>query len=261
MITNIRGESMGFYDLNKQERVEKKELMNKEIRYAVDNKDTSVLKDYFADDDTYIRKVAYEGLTQDYFDNANEQTNIIQILKLLLSDPDQKVRQSVVYVCGGIAKSDLKVVEPMLDVALHDEHHMVCNAVTGALKASGEKNNDVILFCKQRIQDDNPNVRRLVCHGLELRGRKYPEDIVDILKLIQFDNNKRVMSMLVHVLGQISYKKGCLHYVSNQVKAWDNLNIYPRYVEEVIEVHGRYEKFSEFSQREVIEYFEVQAKE
>lgn len=252
---------MGFYDLNKQERVEKKEIMNKEIRSSVDKKKTLVLELYFADDDTYIRKVAYEALTQYYFDNENVQDDIIQILKLLLTSDDQKVRQSVVYVCGGIAKKELEVVESMLDVALHDKHHMVCNAVTGALKASGEKNDDVILFCKQRIQDDNPTIRRLVCHGLELRGRTHPEDIINILKLIQFDNNKRVMAMLVHVLGQISYKKGCLHYVSKQVKAWGNSTIFPRYVEEVIEVHGRYEKFSEFSQQEVIEYFKMRSKE
>lgn len=53
--------------------------------------------------------------------------------------------------------------------------------------------------------------------------------------------------MLIYILGQISYKNGCFHYVVGELKTWENL-IFEQFKEEVIEVHGRYEKFSEFSQ-------------
>lgn len=65
----------------------------------------------------------------------------------------------------------------------------------------------------------------------------------------------KVVKMLVHVLGQISYKKGCFHYVVDELKKWGNKNIYRSFQDEVIEVHGRYEKFSEFSQEYVSNYF------
>ncbi|WP_024620327.1 hypothetical protein [Metaclostridioides mangenotii] len=49
----------------------------------------------------------------------------------------------------------------------------------------------------------------------------------------------KAVKMLAHVLGQISYKKGCFHYVVNELKKWGNKNIYRSFHNEVIEVHGR----------------------
>jgi hypothetical protein len=39
------------------------------------------------------------------------------------------------------------------------------------------------------------------------------------------------------------------------VETWENKEIYSLLKEEAIEVHGRYEKFSEYTQSEVIAYF------
>ncbi|HAZ19966.1 MAG TPA: hypothetical protein DCY75_07335 [Clostridiales bacterium] len=90
---------------------------------------------------------------------------------------------------------------------------------------------------------------------MELRGRTHPQDVIDILKLLQFEKTKRVYDTLIHVLGQISYKKGCFRYVINQLKIWENKDLYPLVQNEIIEIHGRYEKFSEFTQQEIIDVF------
>ena len=62
--------------------------------------------------------------------------------------------------------------------------------------------------------------------------------------------------MLVHVLGQISYKKGCFEFVVKELESWENKAVYPAFAKEAIEVHGRYEKFSEMTQAQVKTYFE-----
>lgn len=43
--------------------------------------------------------------------------------------------------------------------------------------------------------------------------------------------------------------------LSKADRLFENKEIYPLLKEESIEVHGRYEKFSEFTQAEVIAYF------
>ena len=44
-------------------------------------------------------------------------------------------------------------------------------------------------------------------HGIELRGRTHPEEILPLLKEVQSDPDKKVRRMVIHVLGQTSYKK------------------------------------------------------
>ncbi|WP_262919151.1 hypothetical protein [Niabella hibiscisoli] len=40
-----------------------------------------------------------------------------------------------------------------------------------------------------------------------MRGRKHPQDILPLLKELQYDATARVRNTLVHVIGQIAYKK------------------------------------------------------
>ena len=56
-------------------------------------------------------------------------------------------------------------------------------------------------------------IRRAVVDGIELRGRTHPEEILPLLKEVQSDPDKKVRRRMIHVLGQISYKKGCLEKV------------------------------------------------
>ena len=47
-------------------------------------------------------------------------------------------------------------------------------------------------------------------------------DILPLLKELQYDKTARVRHTLVHVLGQIAYKKGCIGTVVQHLKSWDN---------------------------------------
>jgi hypothetical protein len=99
-------------------------------------------------------------------------------------------------------------------------------------------------------------VRREICHGIELRGRTHPQDILPLLKVLQFDKTSRVKKTLVHVLGQISYKKGCLQTVVQEVKNWDNKQLVKEALMEIVDVHGRYKNFAFKTQQQAIDYIE-----
>lgn len=182
----------------------------------------------------------------------------MQLLRLM-RDPSERVRQTVVYTAGEIAVRDVTTVRKILELGLYDNHHSVRNAVIGALKNAGNKNEEAHAFCAAYMLSDSAEVRRLVCHGLELCGRTHPQEIIETLKLLQFDDNRRVRAMLIHVLGQISYKKGCFVFVAQAVSKWENKEIYELFQAETIEVHGRYEKFSALTQSEVVAYFAERA--
>lgn len=53
--------------------------------------------------------------------------------------------------------------------------------------------------------------------------------------------------MLIHVLGQISYKKGCLVKVLRHLEDWNNPELVKMAAQEILNVHKRYERFSEKS--------------
>ena len=94
-------------------------------------------------------------------------------------------------------------------------------------------------------------------HGIELRGRKHPEDILPLLRELQNEENKRVRDMIIHVIGQISYKKGCLETIISTIKNWENKKLVNDAVIEIIDVHKRY-KFADKSPEEAKEYIESQ---
>jgi HEAT repeat protein len=62
-------------------------------------------------------------------------------------------------------------------------------------------------FAEKLILHKDPQIRREIVHGIESRGRTHPEDILPLLKKLEYDNSKLIRDTLVHVLGQISYKK------------------------------------------------------
>lgn len=74
-------------------------------------------------------------------------------------------------------------------------------------------------------------------HGLELRGRTHPEDVLPILAEYQNDSEKKVIDTIVHILGQISYKKGCLERVVSSLKGWENTDLINRALKEIVIVH------------------------
>lgn len=89
-----------------------------------------------------------------------------------------------------------------------------------------------------------------------MRGRTHPEDILPLLAQLQFDKTTRVRNTLIHVLGQIAYKKGCLETVIKNLNLWKNKELVNESIDEIIDVHHRYKNFSYLSQKEAIEYIE-----
>src|ERR1017187_6791787 len=119
----------------------------------------------------------------------------------------------------------------------------------------GEVNPGPVLYwAKKLLHHQDKEIRREICHGIELRGRKYPEDILPLLKELQHDKTARVRNTLVHVLGQIAYKKGCLEKVIEDLKSWDNKALVKEAIEEIIDVHDRYRNFAVKTQDEARAY-------
>jgi len=246
---------MSFYDLSNEDRQKKKdEIADAVVRSATQDAPDLALP-YFADEDTYIRKAAYQAIGKLYVNQNEMREPILVWLSSLYQGTHENVRQTVIYAAGEIAVKHFKDAEELLEKGLIDLHHSVRNAVTGGLKNAGSKNPNALAFCEKHLQSSDPETRRLVLHGLELRGRTHPQEIIRLLKKLQFDENKRVWNMLIHVLGQISYKKGCFAFVAKELEGWENQGVYNAFAKEAVEVHGRYEKFSELTEAQVKAYF------
>ena len=245
---------MGFYGLEKEQRNALVEKINKEIAEDIRSDRKNNLLQYFADEDTYIRKSAYIAIGRIYIANKKLQTTIISLIKNLLNEEDPKIRQTAINAAGEIGKDDFKIVRKFFDKGLFDEHHSVRNAVIGSMKKMGEKNPvPVIEWSRGYLHHTDKEIRREICHGIELRGRTHPEDILPLLKELQFDKTKRVRWTLVHVLGQISYKRGCLEKVMNDIIQWENKALISDAIAEIIDVHDRYRNFSHYTQDEARE--------
>ena len=65
--------------------------------------------------------------------------------------------------------------------------------------------------------------------------------------------------MIIHVLGQISYKKGCLATVVSHLKSWQNREIVAKALQEILDVHRRYKDFSVLSPEEARRYVESES--
>ena len=215
------------------------------------------ITEYFSDEDTYIRKTAYLAIGKIYKANVTLHTKIISVLNILFNSANEKIRQTTINAAGEIGIFDFASVEQLMNKGLFDSHHSVRNAVIGSIKKMGEKNpKPVLAFAKKYLHHNDKEIRREICHGIELRGRKFPQDILPLLKELQNDKTARVRNTLVHVLGQIAYKKGCLEIVIADLKNWDNKELVADALEEIIDVHERYKNFAVKTQVEARSYIE-----
>jgi len=112
----------------------------------------------------------------------------------------------------------------------------------------------VLHWAKKYLHHKDKEIRRIICHGIELRGRKYPQDILPLLKELQYDKTARVRNTLVHVIGQISYKKGCIETVVEHLKTWENKQLVAEALEEIVDVHYRYREFSVLTRDQARQY-------
>jgi len=253
---------MGFYDLDKDKRVQLVDKINKDVLFDFQNKRSENIISYFSDEDTYIRKTAYQAIGKIYKSNLSLQSNVLRLLDLLLKSDISKVRQTTINAAGEIGVAEFEKVEHFFDNGLLDSDHSVRNAVIGSIKKMGEKNPEPILkWAKKYLKHPDQEVRREICHGIELRGRTHPQDILPLLKQLQFDKTARVKNTLVHVLGQISYKKDCLSIVIKHLKSWDNKELVSHALDEIIDVHKRYKDFAILTQEQAIDYIEKHYKQ
>lgn len=246
---------MAFYDLSKQERSHVVATIRDEILHDLATNQLIKTIDRFGDNDTYIRKAAYLSTGRIYAGNKNLQPAIIQMLDRLFLQGDYKIRQTVINAAGEIGKGDFGIVQQIFDKGLFDEHHSPRNAVIGSIKKMGEVNpTPVLAWARKYLHHPDKEIRREICHGIELRGRKYPQDILPLLQELQYDKTARVRNTLVHVIGQIAYKEGCLQTVIEHLKAWENKPLVAEVLEEIIDVHYRYRNFSAMTQQEAKQY-------
>jgi hypothetical protein len=248
---------MSFYNLTKQERIQLVEKINQNIERDLISNTTDKIIDYFSDEDTYIRKTGYLAIGKLFYSQPELQNSILSTLKELLGSQDEKVRQTVVNASGEIGKFHFKKVQNFFDTGLFDEHHSVRNAVIGSVKKMSEKNPEPVLtWAKTYLKHEDKEIRREICHGIELRGRTHPQDILPLLKVLEFDETKRVSDTLIHVLGQIAYKNGCLKTVVAHLNTWRNLELVEKALDEIVDVHNRYKKFAVLTQQQAIDYID-----
>ena len=248
---------MGFYDLSKEARATLVEEIHLAIARNIAEGETHAILSCFSDGDTYIRKAGYLAIGRIYMALEDQRENIkAQLLKLLRSN-NERVRQTTINAAGEIGKYHLEAVTIFFDKGLFDPHHSVRNAVIGSLKKMGQKNpGPTLKWAKRYLNHPDKEIRREVCHGIELRGRTHPQDVLPLLEVLQDDNTARVKNTLVHVLGQISYKKGCLETVVRTLATWENKELVAKALHEIVDVHRRYENFSALTQHQAIRYID-----
>lgn len=252
---------LAFYELSKEERIKLVSKIQTDILLDLKSEDIKRTTTRFRNDDTYIRKSAYLSIGRIYFENKELQAKIIKTLETLLKNTDFKIRQTLINAAGEIGKKNFKAVQHFFDAGLFDEHHSPRNAVIGSIKKMGEVNPEPVLkWAEKYLHHEDEEIRREICHGIELRGRKFPQDILPLLQELQFDNTARVRNTLIHVLGQIAYKKGCIEIVIEHLKNWDNQPLVTEALEEIIDVHERYKNFSAMTQDEAINYIAIHYK-
>lgn len=246
-----------FYDLPKEKRAKLAADIHAGIAAELEKGKKQKTLAWFADGDTYIRKNAYLAMGRIYEAHKKLQPLVIAKLEAFLKEKDHTIRQTAMNAAGEIAKKDFDAVRHFFDEGLFDAHHTVRNAVIGSIKKAGEVNpKPVLQWARQYLRHPDKEIRREICHGIELRGRKYPQDILPLLQALEFDKTARVRNTLVHVLGQIAYKKGCLATVIGHLNNWKNEELVAAALEEIIDVHHRYRNFAAMTQEEARYYIE-----
>jgi hypothetical protein len=246
---------MGYYGLTKSERAVVAQEILKTIAEDLKVNSLDRIKICYADDDTYIRKNAYLATGKLYAGFTELKVPVLAMLHSLFTDEDFRIRQTVINAAGEIGKKEFDVVRCFFDDGLSDPHHSPRNAVIGSMKKISRVNPDpLLLWAKTYLHHPEKEIRREICHGIELRGRTHPQDILPLLRELQFDQTLRVRRTLVHVIGQISYKKGCLQVVVQEIKKWQDKELISEAFKEIIDVHHRYRNFATLTQEQAMQY-------
>lgn len=244
---------MNYYDLTKQERTTFRAKVAEELLISVQKNAQASDLPYISASDTYVRKVTYEAIGHIHKSNPSLRKNVIAFVNQIFKSDDQLARQTTTNAMGEIGVHDPEVIGDFFDKASEDDSPKVRNAVIGSLKKIGQKHPGVAVeFAKRNVNNPNEEARRIAMHGLELRGRTNPEEILPTLKLFQKESKARLKKMLVHVVGQSSYKKGCLETVLTELKTW-NHDVVALALKEIYAVHVYYAGFSYYDSEQARE--------
>lgn len=250
-----------FYDLSKEARAALVASIQKDFIHHLENDTSQFIQEVFCNKDTYIRKSGYLVMGKIYKSHPRLRNKILEVLNEYFESTDELVRQTVINAAGEIGKYDFEIVQSFFDRGLFDVHHAPRNAVIGSIKKMGEVNPMPVLhWAKTYLKHPNVEIRREICHGIELRGREHPEEILPLLQTLQHDKIARVRKTLVHVIGQIAYKPGCLATVIDHLNTWENRQLVLDALEEIIDVHHRYRNFSALTQEQARAYIKQNAK-
>jgi hypothetical protein len=227
---------MRFYDQPKKKRVRIIEEMTTRLSDGLARNDGTFIRNCASKADTHFRRWTYILIGRLYQERVDFRKQIINIANTLITDADCRVRQTAVYMAGEIG--DLKHVAAILEKGLQDSHYAVRNGVIGALKVMGKRYPaPTLAFAKLHLHEKDPEVRRQIVHGIELRGRTHPEDILPLLRGMQRDTNNRVRNTIAHVVGQCSYKEGCLETTLKELSHWKDKELVWKAAESILEVH------------------------
>ena len=245
----------GFLQLSKEARQQRVAEIYHHLLTDLQAGTTSYFKLYFSDKDTYIRKTAYQCIGRIFHAYSKLHKTLFETLNLVFEEENEHVRQTVINAAGEIGMADFDVIAGFMKRGLFDDHHCVRNAVIGSIKKMGEKNpKPTLAFARQFLHHEDEEIRREICHGIELRGRTHPQDILPLLRELEHVKTARVKNTLVHVLGQIAYKKRCLETVIADLQNWENQEVVTKAIAEIIDVHYRYRNFSFYTQAEARDY-------
>lgn len=246
---------MAFYDLSKEQRKQFVEELQEVVRAELKQSSQKRALAFFGDEDTYVRKAAYTVVGRIWMAEPPLHVALLHLLEQAFGSPDFRQRQTAINAAGEIGKTDFATVQHFFDKGLFDAHHSPRNAVIGSVKKMGEVNpTPVLAWARNWLHHPDKEVRREICHGIELRGRKHPADILPLLQELEDDRTARVRNTLVHVLGQIAYKKGCLSVVVAHLRGWKNRELVDAALEEIIDVHDRYRNFAILTQEQARAY-------
>src|SRR5690606_19639202 len=104
-----------FYDLSKAERVELASQIAEDIEKELSGGSLEKTLGYFSDEDTYIRKAAYQSVGELYRRDVKMQPKVIKRLKELMQHEDFHVRQTTINAAGEIGKKDFEAVQWFFD--------------------------------------------------------------------------------------------------------------------------------------------------
>lgn len=247
---------MGYYDLPAPERKRLYARMERGITRDISAGRSDTIEKYASNEDTYIRKNCYLILGRLYYADVTARKQVLTTLDELSRSADPLIRQTAVFALGEIGKQDFNTVEQRLSSFLRETHPAVKKGLTGAIKQMGEKNpRPVFAWARAGLSGFDADLKTRILHGLELRGRTHPEDLLPVLKrVLTEDADRKTGRMVVHIVGQISYKKGCLEKVLDELDTWEDKELVAECAGEIIDVHKRYARFSAVTPREAARY-------